>query len=69
MADTKGPRDDFYCWRFEIWYPSEDCAYRHSNQSYPACAGCFQGRMNLRYRAKGLPAPIVTTADRKKESA
>jgi hypothetical protein len=68
-SDARGPRDDFYCWKFEIWYPSEDCIYRHSNQTYAACTGCFQGRLNLRYAGKGLPPPVVLTGDLKKESA
>jgi len=66
---AKGPRDDFYCWQFEVWYPSEDCAYRHSNQTFPTCAGCFQGRMNVRYISKGLKVPVVMTPELKKESA
>jgi len=58
---ARGPRDDFYCWKFEVWYPSEDCNYRHAHQTHPDCAGCFQGRMNLRYASRGLPPPIVLT--------
>ena len=57
--ESKGPRDDFFCWKFRIWYPSEDCVYRHSNRTHPDCSGCFQGRMNQRHTLKGLRVPVV----------
>jgi hypothetical protein len=70
-TQTRGPRDDFYCWKFQIWYPSEDCIHRHANRTYPACADCFQGRMNLRYVEKGHKPPLVGApgADLIEESA
>lgn len=57
--DARGPRDDFYCWKFRVWYPSEDCIYRHTYRTYEACGGCFQGRLNLRHSEKGLAPPII----------
>lgn len=60
--DARGPRDDFFCWRFQVWYPSEDCVYRHANRTYRECAGCFQGRMNLRHIEKGSRPPVFFPA-------
>lgn len=58
-AETRGPRDDFYCWKYRVWYPSEDCVYRHANRTYHGCTGCFQGRLNLRHLERGLSPPII----------
>lgn len=64
MSDaSKGCRDDFFCWKFRIWYPSEDCVFRHTNRTYPDCGGCFQGRMNRKFLEKGLPVPVVINDD------
>jgi hypothetical protein len=63
-AGRRGPRDDFFCWRFQIWYPSEDCVFRHSRRTYHECSGCFQGRMNQRYLEKGLKPPVLITQRR-----
>lgn len=57
--ESRGPRDDFFCWKFEIWYPSEDCIFRHTRRTYAACAGCFQGRMNARHAERGLDPPVI----------
>jgi len=62
LQEGKGPRDDFFCWKFRIWYPSEDCTYRHTHRTYHGCAGCFQGRMNQRHLEKGLRAPVILSA-------
>lgn len=64
--DYRGPRDDFFCWRFQIWYPSEDCVYRHSNRTHRECAGCFQGRLNLRHIEKGDKPPVFVPAEEEK---
>jgi len=42
------PDADFYCWKYGVWYNIIDCCYRHARQTYPGCAGCGQGRNNLR---------------------
>lgn len=44
----KGPRDDFYCWKYQVWYGLTDCVFRHAWQTHPACAACEQGAGNLR---------------------
>lgn len=54
----RGPHDDFYCWKYQVWYPSRACIFRHSRRTYPACSDCFQGRLNLRHAERGLPVPI-----------
>jgi hypothetical protein len=39
---------DFFCWKYGVWYNLMDCCYRHARQTYTGCAGCGQGRSNLR---------------------
>lgn len=56
-ADEDGPRDpgdDFYCLRYGVWYPSMDCAFRTRFRTSPGCAGCEQGRFNLRRHGVAL---------------
>ncbi len=42
------PDADFYCWRYGVWYNLMDCCYRHARRTFPGCAGCGQGRHNLK---------------------
>jgi len=55
---------DFFCLRFQVWYPSQDCAVRTRFQTYDGCRNCDQGRFNLKRHAAtvGLRSPraIVT---------
>lgn len=44
----RGPRDDFYCWKFRVWYNMKDCVFRHHWQTNPDCTECGQGAANLR---------------------
>jgi len=44
------PGDDFYCWRFAVWYSTLDCAIRTRFRTAPGCRDCAQGRENLRQR-------------------
>ncbi len=48
QGGPRGPRDDFYCWKFRVWYVLADCAFRHHWQTTPDCADCSQGAANLR---------------------
>lgn len=48
------PGDDFYCIRFEVWYPSTDCAFRTRFRTSGGCLGCEQGRFNLKRHAGTL---------------
>jgi hypothetical protein len=50
----KGNDDDFFCWKFQLWYPSIDCAYRVQHRTCSPCADCAQGRRNLERRAPDL---------------
>lgn len=50
----KAPDDDFFCWKFQIWYPSIDCAYRNLHRTCAPCAECAQGQRNLERRAADL---------------
>lgn len=68
QQDYRGPRDDFFCWKFQIWYPSEDCVTRHVHKTHRDCAGCFQGRMNLRHIEKGEKAPVFVPATAEKSA-
>jgi hypothetical protein len=52
LAAHREPRDDFFCLRYRVWYPSVDCAYRTLYRTCPGCRDCDQGRFNLkRHRA------------------
>ena len=44
----RGPEDDFYCLRFEVWYSSVDCAIRTRYRTCPSCVNCDQGRFNAK---------------------
>lgn len=47
-------RDDFFCLRFGVPYPSIDCAFRTRFRTYPGCDNCDQGRFNLKRHAAAL---------------
>jgi hypothetical protein len=47
-CDYRPPDADFYCWKFGVWYNLMDCCYRHARRTFSGCAGCGQGRNNLR---------------------
>ncbi len=55
---------DFFCLRFRVWYPSEDCAFRTRFQTYDGCSNCDQGRFNLKRHARtlGCPASLPVVA-------
>jgi len=44
----RGPGDDFFCWKFRVWYNLEDCVFRHTYRTTPECAACGQGASNTR---------------------
>ena len=45
--------DDFVCLRYQVPYPSFDCALRTFFKTSPGCRACPQGRFNLkRHRAE-----------------
>ncbi len=48
------PEDDFFCLRYEIWYPSVDCATRTKFHTSPGCEKCQQGRFNLKRHGQAL---------------
>lgn len=50
----KAPEDDFFCWKFQLWYPMIDCAYRNFYRTCTPCANCAQGHRNLERRAVDL---------------
>ncbi len=51
---NRGPADDFFCLRFQVWYPSPDCAIRTKFKTSAACLDCEQGRFNLKRHAAAL---------------
>jgi hypothetical protein len=56
---TRGPHDDFFCHKYQVWYRLEDCVYRGVNRTYAGCVGCFQGHVNIRsWERAGRPLPI-----------
>ena len=50
----RSAEDDFYCLRFDVWYPSFDCAVRTRYNTCRACMNCDQGRFNLKRHAEAL---------------
>lgn len=50
----RGPDDDFYCHRFEVWYSSFDCAIRTQFRTCGSCANCDQGRFNAKRHGSAL---------------
>lgn len=42
------PDDDFFCVKYQVWYPLADCNTRVLHRTYQGCVDCFQGRVNLR---------------------
>ena len=53
-AGTKFPEDDFFCWRYQVWYNSLDCAARTRYRTAPGCRDCAQGEGNLALRRSDL---------------
>lgn len=45
---TRTADDDFYCWKYRIWYNRRACIHRHYWQTTSACADCPQGASHLR---------------------
>lgn len=54
---SRGPRDDFFCWKYRVWYSLEDCVFRHAWRTTADCALCGQGAANLRLMGKVPPRP------------
>jgi hypothetical protein len=55
-SNNKGrlPGDDFYCFKYQVWYRTEDCTFRHHFRTFAGCADCRQGAFNL-LRRGGRP--------------
>lgn len=53
----RGPKDDFFCWKFGVWYNLHDCLFRHAYETHPECAQCRQGEANLKIRGHVPPLP------------
>ncbi len=52
LASPRDADDDFRCLRYDVSYPSIDCAFRTLYKTCPGCLNCEQGRFNLkRHRA------------------
>lgn len=57
---TRGPHDDFYCHKYQVWYQVDDCVFRGRNRTYPGCVNCFQGYLNIRSVEQGVqPLPFL----------
>ncbi|RMG45189.1 MAG: hypothetical protein D6718_08250 [Acidobacteria bacterium] len=56
-SGARGPRDDFFCWKFRVWYNLEDCAFRHAYGTTEDCAACEQGAANLKVLGSPPPPP------------
>ena len=56
-SPRRSPRDaedDFYCLRYQVWYPSHDCAFRTHFRTSDGCLDCQQGRFNLKRHADSV---------------
>src|SRR5262245_40355888 len=53
---TRGPGDDFFCNKYQVWYRMEDCVYRGRHKTFSGCVNCFQGYLNIRRLEKGRGA-------------
>ncbi len=51
---TRQDGDDFFCLRYEVWYPSIDCAIRTRYRTSAGCLRCDQGRFNLKRHAAAV---------------
>ena len=49
-----GPGDDFFCLRYQVWYPSFDCAIRTKFRTSAGCLDCDQGRFNYKRHRPAL---------------
>ena len=71
-SGPRSPRDDFFCWKFRVWYNLRDCSFRHGWRTHPECANCPQGAANLRLLGR-IPEPPrwaeVLTMDDLRETA
>ena len=54
QASHRDPGDDFFCIRYQVWYPSRDCAFRTKFKTAQGCLSCEQGRFNLKRHAPSL---------------
>jgi len=55
---TRGPDDDFYCHKYQVWYRVRDCVYRGRNKTFTGCENCFQGFLNIRSLQNGVKPPV-----------
>jgi len=46
--------DDFFCLRYQVWYPSVDCAFRTKFRTSAGCCDCQQGRFNFKRHSDAL---------------
>lgn len=53
-SEHRGAEDDFFCLRYQVWYPSFDCAARTKFKTSDGCRECEQGRFNLKRHAGKL---------------
>jgi len=48
QCSHRAAEDDFFCEKYQIWYPMRDCNFRVLHRTFEGCVTCFQGRVNLR---------------------
>jgi len=61
---TRGPDDDFFCHKYQVWYKAADCVYRQRHETFPGCIDCFQGHINSRSLDQGFAPPPFFGASR-----
>jgi hypothetical protein len=63
-SEHRDAQDDFFCLRYQVWYPSFDCAARTRFKTCDGCRDCQQGRFNLKRHAGELRATRLNIAFR-----
>jgi len=60
----RDPGDDFICLRYQVWYPSLDCAIRTRYRTCPGCLSCEQGLFNLKRHSDAVSRMRFVSPDR-----
>jgi len=60
---TRGPGDDFFCQKYQVWYRIRDCVYRGRNRTFAGCENCFQGFLNIRSVESGRKPPVFAALE------
>ncbi|NJN65071.1 MAG: hypothetical protein HC882_09455 [Acidobacteria bacterium] len=54
---ARGSDENFYCWKYQLWYSLRDCVFRHGWKTTEVCASCEQGASNMKLTGPPPPPP------------